>query len=376
MDKIKIAYVVSNLKRVGPSNQTLNIIKNSKYKDNSIVVTLFEEYEKDTMIDEYRKNDIKIICLKLNRISFILSGPQKLKKVLYENRINIIHSYGVKPDCLCQKVSKKTKIIHIITLRNYPKEDILTRMNYIKGRIALHNHLRALLNCENVICCSKTIYQKMSKDYPNKIFSYIQNGVDIGKYKKVDVTTKRKLREKFKFDYNKSIFISTGSFIPRKRIEETIKGFLKGNTNNDILLLLGDGSLFNDLKNKYEKDKNIIFYGKSSNVEELLQLSDYFISSSESEGLPNGVIEAIACGLPVLLSDIPQHKEILDELKEAGVCYSLGDIDKLANIIKKRNFVNNEDINSSPFTMSNMSNRYVDYYEKIGKGKNDESQKG
>lgn len=368
----KIAYVVSDLKRVGPTNQTLNIINNSIYKKNSIVITLFKETE-DTMIEEYIKNGIKIICLNLNRTTFILTGQEKLIKVLQKNKINIMHSYGVKPDCLCNKVSKKIKLTHIITLRNYPKEDILTRMNFINGRIALHNHLKALLNCDNVVCCSKTICDKMSKDYPNKKFTYIQNGVNTEKFKKIDLEEKLLLRNKYKIDKDKIVFISTGSFIPRKRIEETIKGFLKANLENSILLLLGDGQLFIELKNKYSKNDNIIFYGKCSNVLEMLQLSDIFISSSESEGLPNGVIEAIACGIPVILSNIPQHKEILKELKNAGKCYILGNTNELGDAVKNiKSLVSNIDINNSPFTMNNMSNKYVQYYTNVKKGNNNE----
>ena len=349
MDDIRIAYVVSDLKRVGPSNQTLNIIKNSKYKNSSLVITLFEEQENDTMIEEYKKNDIKIICLNLNRITFIIDGKKKLTKVLEENNIEIVHSYGIKPDCICNKVCKNNNFTHIITLRNYPKEDILTRMGFIKSRIALHNNLKALLSCNNVICCSKTICDKMSKDYPNKKFSFIQNGVDIDKYKRVKDDEKIQLRQKYKIEENKTIFISTGSFIPRKRIEETIQGFLKGCSNNDLLLLLGDGMLWHELKDMYGNNSNIIFYGKSNNVVEFLQLSDYFVSSSESEGLPNGVIEAIACGLPVLLSDIPQHKEIFDELQNAGELYTLGVKEELAQIINKSKIKCNVNINNSGF---------------------------
>lgn len=370
MEKIRIAYVVSNLKRVGPSNQTLNIIANSKYKDNSVIITLFDEEKNDTMIEEYKKNNIKIICLSLNKITFILTGQKKLANILKLYDINIVHSYGIKPDCICEKVCQKAKITHVITLRNYPKEDIMTRMSFIKGKIALYSHLKALLNCENVICCSKTIYEKMCKDYPKKTFSYIQNGVDVGKYTKINNQKKKELRKKYDMDNNKIIFISTGSFIPRKRIEETIMGFLKSNNSNSILLLLGDGILFKELKEKYKNKNNIIFFGKSHHVEELLQLSDCFVSSSESEGLPNGVIEAIACGLPVILSDIPQHLEILYELKNVGKCYNLGNVDELANVIDgNKELTSDVNIMNSPFVMKKMSQKYAQYYTKLRKEK-------
>ncbi len=365
MKKYKIAYVVSDLKRVGPSNQTLNIITNSKYKKDSIVITLFNE-PSDTMIDEYKKNSINIESLHLNRITFIFNGKKILAKKLKDLNVELVHSYGVKPDCLCQKVCNKLKINHAITLRNYPKEDILTRMNFIKGRIALRSHLKALLDCKNVICCSKSICDMMKSDYPNHHFSYVQNGVDINKYQRVNLDAKEVLRKKYQFDNNKIIYISTGSFIKRKRIDETIEGFIKANVKNSLLLLLGNGELFDEIKNKYTDNSNIVFIGKTDKVKEYLQLSDAFISSSESEGLPNSVLEAIACGLPVILSDIPQHMEIINELPNSGVVYSLGNADELKNAISNNAILKyHADIDKSVFTMKNMSKKYCDIYDII-----------
>jgi len=57
-------------------------------------------------------------------------------------------------------------------------------------------------------------------------------------------------------------------------------------------------------------NNNILFTGQRRDISNLLQLSDAFVSPSLSEGLPNTVLEAMASGLPVLLSEIPQHKEI------------------------------------------------------------------
>ena len=52
-----------------------------------------------------------------------------------------------------------------------------------------------------------------------------------------------------------------------------------------------------------------------------LQAVDYFISASSDEGLPNSVLEALATGLPVLLSDIPSHREILERTHNSGVFF-------------------------------------------------------
>lgn len=371
MEKYKIAYILSDLKMVGPTNQTFNIISNSKYKNESIVITLFGE-PKDTMIEKYKKEKINIECLNLNRNLYFLYA-KKLKQILEKYDIKLIHSYGIKADYLSYKAVKSTSIEHIITLRNYPKEDILTRMKYIPGKIALSQHLHVLKQSKNVVCCSKSIYDKMKKDYPNKNFKYIQNGVDTKFFKALEKEEKDRKKINIKFNLQDKIFICTNSFIPRKRIEETIKIFNLIEEENKKLLLLGDGLEFEKIKSNYENNKDIFFIGKTNKILDYLQISDYFISSSESEGLPNAVLEALSCEVPVILSDIVQHKEIENEIKNIGIIYKLGCPEE---IVKKYVKVGSEQykiykdntkkIQESVFTMKKMSEKYVKIYEKVG----------
>lgn len=67
-----------------------------------------------------------------------------------------------------------------------------------------------------------------------------------------------------------------------------------------------------DCCRKYGKNGNTIFFGSLPNVAEYLQACDFFISSSQAEGLPYATMEAMACGLPCVLSDIEAHREIVE----------------------------------------------------------------
>ena len=82
---------------------------------------------------------------------------------------------------------------------------------------------------------------------------------------------------------------------------------------------------FNELKKQYGNVANVVMTGSVSNVNEYLQASDIYITSSKSEGLPNGVLEAMAVGLPVIMSDIEQHKEVFNQNNKIGRLYRIGD---------------------------------------------------
>ena len=81
------------------------------------------------------------------------------------------------------------------------------------------------------------------------------------------------------------------------------------------------------LKEKYKNNVNIIFKGLVDNVNQYVKASDSYLSCSYSEGLPNGVLEAMASGLPVVLSDIKQHQEIYEYNNNIGYLYRQDNLD-------------------------------------------------
>ena len=160
-----IIYICSTLKRVGPTNQTLNIIKYSPYKEKSAVITIFKEDDKDTMINEYKKEGINIISLNLNKKK-IFSAKKKIRKILEQVNAKIVHSYGIIPDYFAQKASKGV-CEHVITLRNFPKDDIFTRMNFAPACIAYLLHIKTLKRAHYLVTCSNTI-----KEILQRIWNY------------------------------------------------------------------------------------------------------------------------------------------------------------------------------------------------------------
>lgn len=93
------------------------------------------------------------------------------------------------------------------------------------------------------------------------------------------------------------------------------------------LQIVGNGKEFQNAKNLIKKkklEKNVELVGSVSEDEKRLRLasSDIYVSASKYEALPLSPLEAMACGKPVVLSDIPPHKEIVS-FSKAGSTFSL-----------------------------------------------------
>jgi glycosyltransferase involved in cell wall biosynthesis len=81
-------------------------------------------------------------------------------------------------------------------------------------------------------------------------------------------------------------------------------------------LLCGEGVLRPKLEGMVAElglKSRIVFTGNVANLWSLMKRADAFALLSRFEGRPNVVLEAMACGCPLVVSDIPAHREILDE---------------------------------------------------------------
>jgi glycosyltransferase involved in cell wall biosynthesis len=77
------------------------------------------------------------------------------------------------------------------------------------------------------------------------------------------------------------------------------------------------------------------FPGAVSIPEDELERANCFVNPSESEGLPNAVLEAAAFGLPLILSDIPVHRQIATEVGMADYLFPVGDAIALAGSLAR-----------------------------------------
>jgi len=104
-------------------------------------------------------------------------------------------------------------------------------------------------------------------------------------------------------------------------------------THEQQLILLGDGPLMEECKEYVRDRKSVHLVGAVTNVSDYLQAADIFVSTSLAEGLPNAANEAMACGLPVVLSDIEPHRELYGANPNIGQLFPVNERDKVSDIL-------------------------------------------
>jgi glycosyltransferase involved in cell wall biosynthesis len=98
------------------------------------------------------------------------------------------------------------------------------------------------------------------------------------------------------------------------------------------LQLIGDGPQKNELLGLTEElglSQYVVFFGKTDQVFKYLQQADVFILPSRAEGLSNALLEAMVCGLPVVVSKIPGNTDVIEH-DQNGLLFAVDDSDSLA----------------------------------------------
>jgi glycosyltransferase involved in cell wall biosynthesis len=134
----------------------------------------------------------------------------------------------------------------------------------------------------------------------------------------------------------KDVVLSTRSLEPHYGVAVVIDGFIKAAVQNleMRLLLLGRGSLQNRLQEELTEAgmrDRVHFAGQIEHqkLPAYYRAADLYVTASQSDGSSISLLEAMACGLPTLVSDIPGNREWVGE-EETGWLFPAGDSGRLS----------------------------------------------
>lgn len=162
-------------------------------------------------------------------------------------------------------------------------------------------------------------YERAKKKfYMKKLVKIPGVGIDLEKYGCIRETREEK-RKELEVDDNTIVLLSVGELIERKNHTTVIKAIakLKEKTNVKIkYFIAGKGALedtYRQLISNLHIEQEVILLGFRNDISELCEASDIFILPSFQEGLSVALMEAMASGLPCIVSDIRGNNDLIQE---------------------------------------------------------------
>lgn len=344
---MKIAFLINSLTSGGAEKIVLTIINELKKENTNIELICLEEnnfYDlpSNIKITYLKKNSGKSNgIMKLFEIPFL---SYKLKKYIEKNNIKIVQSHLYRANYInvlsnILGSNHKSQIVNHGIASRYKIKGLLGKINLFL--------IKKLYTKANTVI---TISQEMKNDL-NRLYEFknsqlvINNPYDLNN---IDILKIQEIPE-FIFNPEKTYLITMGRLIKLKRYDDVIKS-LRNLPENIELILLGEGEEEKNLKiltKKLDLEGRTHFIGNVKNPFKYLYNADIFILSSETEGFPNSLIEALACNLLIVSSDcISGPREILApntdsatiakdkfQIEEFGILYPTGNVQELSNSI-------------------------------------------
>jgi glycosyltransferase involved in cell wall biosynthesis len=320
---MKIGIDIRNIgkKRTGDEAVFFNLVKSLSGIDKINEYILFSDICDEKIIEDISdslkindKANFQIVCLKTaNKFTW---NFWTLPRYLRKNTVDIYLTQYITPFFVPKKI-KIITIIHDISFNFYPKLIKWTDLLFLKLLIPM-----SLRRADEIIGVSKFTHDEIIKYYktdPKKV-DWIRNAVSED-FLRQDVSGEKMKAVKEKYGLPEKYILYLGTLQPRKNIPALVEAYgLEKNTLSDTKLVIAGGKGYNfdqviesSIK-KYGLDKKVIMPGFVDEEDKaaLIKSAEIFVFPSLYEGFGIPILEAMAVGVPAIVSDIAPHREIAE----------------------------------------------------------------
>lgn len=325
----KVLFIITTLRRCGPVNILFDIVKYlDRDRHSAHVLTLCPE-EGGSRWHEFVAIGAKVSSLDVSKGIGYGVAAMRLKAGVDAIAPDVVHCISFRADLLGSVCLGKYR--KISSQLNYPFDDYVMTYGKAIGCVMAHLTAWALKRYDVTVACANDVAAKMlARGVHARV---IYNAIDDALFVPADSAERQTRREQLGIPADAGpVFIFVGVLSDRKLPLVTIQAFLQFQAQlpTATLLVLGDGPEFEACRGLTQGNTRVIYTGRVGETRPYLAASDAYIATSKAEGMPVSVVEALAMRLPVVLSDINPHREILAIDPAAGMLAGTGSVEETA----------------------------------------------
>lgn len=284
-----------------------------------LVTSFFDEVKEYEVPDNVTRISIEQEEIKQSRLKRNISRIRALRRIVKKEKPVAVISFMAEPNfrALIATIGLKTK--RIISVRNDPNREYSGRVGRFVGKYILPKAEGCVFQTDEAKAWFPEKLQKKSKVILNDV-----------KEEFFDIQRKQTRN-----------VISVGRLSKQKNHALLVDAFaeISDKYRDQNLLLYGAGTLEEELRRQIEKlglQGRVVLKGPTNDVAEALGKAGVFVLSSDYEGMPNCLMEALAAGVPCVSTDCPcGGPKMLIKDGENGLLVPIKDKESLVKAIDK-----------------------------------------
>ena len=286
----KIMFYINAIHDGGAERVMINLadyFSRQGYK--TILVTSFRDTWEYTVPNAVKRITLEEHEIKQSKLKRNITRIKRLRKLCKDEKPDILVSFMAEPNFRAILATWGLPVKNLISVRNDPNKEYAGRVGHIVGKYLLPFADGCVFQTKEAKNWFPKRLQKKSRIIYNAVkedFYHVERHPVPG-----EIVTCGRLEEQ----KNHALLIAAFSKVVERYPEARLK-------------IYGEGSLRGKLQKQIDAlglHEKAFLMGATNHVEKVLETADVFVLSSDFEGMPNALMEAMAAGVPCISTDCP-----------------------------------------------------------------------
>ncbi len=324
---MKVLYLLNHAGKAGTERYVETLVK---YLGGKEVEPYFAYNEGGLLVERMAEMGVPIERIEMTS-RFDFKAAKALAKLCEKWDIDLIHCHYLREHytaLLAKRYNKKIRVVY--TNHFVLANDMITRLS---------NRWMDKKQDQMIAVCNKGKEQLVANGWKGDRIQVVFNAVDMETW--AGTRAESTMRQEFGIPEDRMVMLCASRFAHDKGHSYLVKSLKRLTEISDVpftMVLAGDGPLLEETKqqvNDLGLDDQVIFAGFRKDIKNLYKGSDVYINSSEHEALSFLIIEAMAAGLPVIVTDMGGNRDIVPPEAKHGELVIYDDPESMAQAMKK-----------------------------------------
>lgn len=324
---MKVLYLINHAGKAGTERYVETLVN---YLSKQGVEPYFAYNEGGLLVERMAELGVPTERIEMNS-RFDFKAAKVLAQLCEKWDIDLIHCHYLREHytaILAKRYNKKIRVVY--TNHFVLANDFVTRLS---------NRWMDKRQDQIIAVCNKGKEQLIANGWSGDGIQVIFNAVDMDAW--AGTRAESTVREEFGIPEDRLVMLCASRFAHDKGHAYLVRSLKRLSEISDVpftMVLAGDGPLLEETKalvKELELEDKVIFVGFRKDIKNLYKGSDVYINSSEHEALSFLIVEAMAAGLPVIVTDMGGNRDIVPPEAKHGALVVYDDPESMAQAMKK-----------------------------------------